>query len=154
VFITVSAGQSNVQLQMESVAAIVPSQPNKSRAKAPIVQRDPQFGSQTSAPQSTPELLFSVPQGDPSNEPVADSHVTTSPETADDASSDHGGSATSNPAVNEQAASAPRPRSKPPKAKVPKKASRLESHTAPASSKWSPEDKRSCRALAGDGPLF
>ena len=160
VFITVSAGRSTAQLQMESVAAIVTGQQNNSPAKAPTAPPDPHFiphfGSQTSAPQSAPEVLFAVPQGAPSNEPVADSHATTGPETADDASSNHGSSAASSPAVieNEKGASAPRPRSKLPKAKVPKKAARKQSQTAPASTKWSPEDKRSCHALAGDGPLF
>jgi hypothetical protein len=71
VFITVSAGQSTVELQMESVAAIVPAQPNNSRAQAPSAPRDPHFGSQTSAPQGVPEVLIAVPQGTPLDDPVA-----------------------------------------------------------------------------------
>ena len=71
VFITVSAGQSTVQLQMESVAAIVLAQPNNSRAQAPSAPRDPQFGSQTSAPQGVPDVLIAVPEGTPLDDPVA-----------------------------------------------------------------------------------
>jgi hypothetical protein len=44
VFITVSAGQSTAQLQMESLAAIVPEQPQSSPAKAPAASRGLQFG--------------------------------------------------------------------------------------------------------------
>jgi len=37
---------------------------------------------------------------------------------------------------------------------VPTKAvTHLETQPLPASTDWHPEDKRSCRALAGDGPL-
>jgi hypothetical protein len=171
VFITVSAGQSTTQLQMESVAAIVPDQPKNIGAQAPIARRGPQFGSQTSAPQSAAAALFAVPEGDPSTYSVPDLPVNTCPEApADDASSDHGSSATSTAVVNEKAVSAPCPRSKPPEAidpkKDPKKEMRTESDVAPtkppspaetqpnpASSSWLSEDKRSCRVLAGDGRL-
>jgi hypothetical protein len=71
VFISVSAGQSTTQLQMESVAAIVTGQQNNSRAKAPTGQRGPQFGAQTSAPQGLPDALFAVPQGASLDEPIA-----------------------------------------------------------------------------------
>ncbi len=75
VFITVSAGASSAQLQMESVAAIVTGQHNNSSAKAPTAPPDPHFvphfGSQTSAPQSPPEALVAVPQGVPLDGPVA-----------------------------------------------------------------------------------
>jgi hypothetical protein len=75
VFITVSAGSSSAQFQMESLAAIVSDQPQNNRPKAPIAPRDPHFVpnfvSQTSAPQGVPNLLFAVPQGTPLEDPVA-----------------------------------------------------------------------------------
>jgi hypothetical protein len=63
VFITVSAGPSTAQLQMENLAAIVPAQSESIRARAPTAERVPQFGAQTPAPQGAPDVLFAVPQG-------------------------------------------------------------------------------------------
>ncbi len=72
VFIAVSAGQSTAQLQMESVAAITTAQPTSIPAKAPTAQRGRQFGAQTPAPQSAPDVLFAVPEGAaPLDDPVA-----------------------------------------------------------------------------------
>ncbi|MGA2202474.1 MAG: IPT/TIG domain-containing protein [Terriglobales bacterium] len=71
VFIAVSAGASTAQLQMESVAAIIPAQPDNRRAQAPTAQRGPQFGAPMPPPQSAPEVLFTVPQGAPLDEPIA-----------------------------------------------------------------------------------
>jgi hypothetical protein len=178
VFITVSAGQSTAQFQMESVAVIVTGQ-NNGPPKAPTAPRDPEFvpnfGSQTSAPQSAPEVLFAVPEGisngmsngTSNNEPAVDSHPSACPESsADDAPGDRLGSAPPSPAGSENAVSPPCASSKPAEATARKKA-RVENDVAPAkapsladtqpipaSSHWLPEDKRSCRALAGEGPLF
>src|SRR5208282_1082550 len=123
VFIAVTAGGSTAQFQMWSLAATVPEQPENIRTKAPTTPPSAHFGFQTSASQNAAAPVFAVPEGDPSNEPVADSHVSTCPEpTADAAFSDHRSSAPSTPAMpamNEKADSAPCPRSKPPEAKAP-----------------------------------
>jgi len=71
VFITVSAGPSSAQLQMESLAAMVAAQPESIRARAPTAKRAPQFGAQTAAPQGVPEVLFAVPQGALTDDSVA-----------------------------------------------------------------------------------
>ena len=71
VFITVSAGPSTAQLQMENLAAIVLAQPEGIRARVPTAQRVPQFGAQTAAPQGVPEVLFAVPQGALTDDSVA-----------------------------------------------------------------------------------
>ena len=189
VFITVSAGASTAQFQMESLAAIVPPMPGSPRSghpKAPMAGRGPEFALQAAAASpGVPPVLFAVPEGIPSNDAGADSHVSACPEpTADDPSSDPRSPATANPIVpagNEPAVSEPCPRSKivtPTlvesmpgeskivEAKAAKKAAQVESDVVPtkavthletqplpASTDWHPEDKRSCRALAGDGPL-
>ncbi len=66
VFITVSAGSSTVQVQMESVAAIATGPTNKGGVKGGPVRRGPHFGPQTdsqaSAPQGLPDMLFAVPE--------------------------------------------------------------------------------------------
>jgi len=63
VFITVTAGPSTVQLQMENVAAIVPAQPNhRAGAPAPPATRVPRFAATTSPPQGAPAVLFAVPE--------------------------------------------------------------------------------------------
>jgi len=173
VFIAVTAGASTAQFQMESLAAIVPEQPEYIRTKAPTTPPFAHFGFQTSASENAAAPLFAAPEGDPGNEPVADSHVSTCPEpTADAAFRDHRSSAPSTPAVpamNEKADPAPCPRSKLPEPKAPKNAAgpELDSHAAVAESaiplrarserasiKWLPDDKRSCRVLAADGSLF
>jgi len=171
VFITVSAGQSTAEFQMESVAAIVlgPA-PKNGRPKTPSAPRGWQFGAPTAAPQSVPEILFAFPQGDSGNEPAVDSNASACPESpADDACPDQKGPAAANP-ESENSMPPPSVRSKPAKAKAPKKVVPAESDVAPAalnpvesqsnispspsSSRWFLADKRSCRALAGDGPLF
>jgi len=66
VFITVSAGSSTAQVQMEAVAAIVTGPTNNGGIKGGPVRRGPHFGpqtdSQTPASQSLPDLLFAVPE--------------------------------------------------------------------------------------------
>ena len=171
VFITVSAGQSTTQFQMESVAAIVlGNPPQNGHPKSSSAPRSRQFGSQTAASQSVPEMLFAVPQGDPGNEPPADSNASACPESAaDDACPDRRDSAGVSP-KSENSVPQPSARSKPAKAKAPKKLVPAESDVAlavpspvknqsnistrPSSGSWLPADKRSCRALAGDGPVF
>jgi len=71
VFISVSAGLSTVQVQMESVAAIVPSQPMSSGVQGHIAQRSPEFQAEPSPPQSVPAVLFAFPEGGPLDDPVA-----------------------------------------------------------------------------------
>jgi len=71
VFITVTAGQSTEQFQMESVAAIVPAQPNQIPAKAPTAYRGRQFSAQSAAPQGVPEELFAMPEIAPLSDSVA-----------------------------------------------------------------------------------
>ncbi len=177
VFITVSAGQSTAQLQMESLAAIVTG-PTNSPAKAPSARPDPYFapnfasnsgsnsGSQTSPPQSVPEMLFAVPPGVASNDPAADSHGSDCPEPCTvDVSGDRGEPTSSNPARSEKSASPPPATLQPADATTPKKpATPVGSDVAPTapdpvdiqsnlSSSWSPVDRRSCRVLAVDGLL-
>ena len=124
VFITVSAGQSTVQLQMESLAAIIPEQPKNRRVQAPTAQPDiyfapnfaanfapnsaPNSGSQTSPPQIVPEVLFAVPPGIASNDQTVDSHGNDCPEPCTvDVSGDRGDPTSSNPAGSEKSASPP-----------------------------------------------
>jgi hypothetical protein len=74
VFITVTAGASTAQFQMESVAGIVPiapEPPESGRSKAPLARRGTQFGAQPEALQSATEVLFAVPEGAPLDEPAA-----------------------------------------------------------------------------------
>jgi hypothetical protein len=177
VFITVIAGQSTAQFQMESVAAIVSGAPPKNGPpKSPSAPRGRQFGAPTAASQSVPAMLFAVPQGDPGNEPPADSNASACPESAtDDACSDRRGQAAASP-ESENSVPPPSARSKPAKSKAPKKVVPAESDVADiapsadtlsadaknkaqnqsrhSSSASFPEDKRSCKVLAGDGPLF
>ena len=168
-FITVSAGQSTAQFQMESVAAIVLGNPPKiGHPKTPSAPRGRQFGTPIAVPQSVPEMLFAVPQGDPGNEPAADSNASACPESAaDDACPDRVAAPSSSPG-NEVSVSPTPPKSTPPEAKAHKKpqvraekdrvppiaASPVHPPANPASSTRPPEDKRSCRALAEDGILF
>jgi hypothetical protein len=164
-------------LQMESLAAIVTGSAN-SPAKAPSAQPDPYFapnlGAQTSPPQNVPGMLFAVPQGIASNDPAVDSHMNDCPEPCTvDVSGDRGDPASSNPAGSEKSASPPPATLPPAGATTPKKPaplveknaaprvpgpidapSPMENQSTPASSNSLPEDKRSCRVLAGDGPIF
>jgi hypothetical protein len=133
VFITVSAGQSTAQLQMESLAAIVTG-PTNSPSQAPKAQPDiyfapnfgpnsgPNFGSQTSPPQSVPEMLFAVPPGIASNDPAVDSHGSDCPDPCTvDVSGDRGDPTSSNPAGSEKSASPPPATLPPADATTPKK---------------------------------
>jgi hypothetical protein len=70
VFIAVSAGASTAQLQMESVAAIVPAQPANSRPQTPAARTAPRFSAPTPAPQGVPDALFAVPEGFPLDDPA------------------------------------------------------------------------------------
>jgi hypothetical protein len=175
VFITVSAGQSTAQLQMESLAAIVPDQPKNRRVQAPTAQPDiyfapnfgpnsgPNSGSQTSPPQSVPDVLFAVPPGIASNDAAVDSHMSDCPEPCTgDVSGDRGDPTSSNPAGSEKSASPPPATLPLADATTPKKpATPVGSDAAPTalepldiqsnpSSSWSPADRRSCRVLAVD----
>jgi hypothetical protein len=171
VFITVSAGQSTAQFQMESVAAIVSAPaPKTGRPKTPLAPRGRQFGAPTAASQSVSEMLFAVPEGNLNNDPAVDSDVSACPESAaDDACSDRRGPAAASP-ESENSVPPPSARSKPARAKAAKKVVPAESDVAlaapspvknqsnisssPSSISWLPADKRSCRALAGDGTFF
>jgi hypothetical protein len=185
-FITVSAGQSTAQLQMESLAAIITG-PGNSPATAPSAGADPHFapnfapnfgsnfGSQRFGPQSVPEMLFAVPQGIASNDPAVDSHGSDcAAPCAVDVSGDRGDTTPSNPAGSEKSAAPPPATLPPADATAPKKPARpvgsdvasrdapgpmdapgsMETQSDPPSSNWLQEDKRSCRVLAGDGPIF
>ena len=182
-FIVVSAGASTAQFQMESLAAIVTEQPTILRTKAPVPAPENHFGLSTSASQSVAVPVFAMPVGDLSADPLADSHPNAcSDPTADDACSDHGSSATSapalpvttepavtEPAVTERDVSEPDPRSKAAAAEAPKKGTRMGPDSPAALTKSAtplpvqsdavsgnglPDDRRSCRVLAGDGPIF
>ena len=121
-------------------------------------------------------MLFAVPQGVPGNEPAADSNASTCPESsADDACADRRGPAAASP-ESENSVPQLSARSKPAEAKAAKKVVLIESdvdaigpsadtastdakskvqiQSQPSSGDWFPEDKRSCKVLAGDGPLF
>jgi len=166
---------------MESLAEIVKGSTN-SPAKAPSAPPDPDFdpnfapnfGSQTSPPQSVPEMLFAVPQGIASNDPAVDSHGSDCPDPCTVyVSGDRGDPTSSNPAGSEKSVSPPHATLPPADAATPKipappvgsdSAPRVsgpidapgpvETQSTTPSSNWLPEDKRSCWVLAGDGPMF
>jgi hypothetical protein len=69
VFITASAGQSTVQLQMEVVAAIITEQPVKIPHQTPATSWFPQFGVQLPALPEVPQEFYAVPEAMPSPEP-------------------------------------------------------------------------------------
>jgi len=112
VFITVNAGTSTDQFQLENLAAIVFPLPPKNvgiGVKAPSPTRVPQFSPQVAAPQNMPTELFAVPQGIPNNDPTVDAHVSACPvssaqSSADDTSGYQGGSVSSIPAVSDSSA--------------------------------------------------
>ncbi len=169
-FITASVGASIAQFQMESLAAIVPitvlAPPTSSQVHVPAAQRDRQFGAQAAAPHGPPEVLFAVPEGAAGNDPAPDPPPSDSKPSADDASAEHSCAAGSSPEASKNSVSPPCAKSKPVELKAPDSVVPIESDVAPqksptpietqpipASSTWLPEDKRSCRVLAGDGPL-
>jgi len=157
--------------------------PTSSHVQIPVAPRRPQFGAQAAPPQGAPDELFAVPEvastNDPppavdstpsdcskssadaaSADPAAD-HVAIDP-----ASADHGGAASSIPAAKKNSVSPPCVKSKPVELKAPdnvvpveievvptKAPTPVEAQLNPASTSWLPEDKRSCRTLAGDGLL-
>ncbi len=136
--------------------------------------------SQTSPPQSVPERLFAVPPGIASNDPAVDSHGSDCPDPCTvDVSGDRGDPTSSDPAGSEKSASPPPATLPPADATTPKKrappvgsdsapiAPRStdapgpidapgppKTPSAPASSSSLTDDKRSCRVLAGDGPIL
>jgi hypothetical protein len=118
VFITVSAGQSTAQFQMESVAAIVSGPaPKKGHPITPSASRGRQFGAQPVVSQSVPDMLFAVPQGDPGNEPAVDSNASACPKSvADDPCHDRRGPPAASPESEDSVPPTPA-RSKPAKAK-------------------------------------
>lgn len=151
-FVAVSAGALSVQFQMENLAAIVPEQPGNIGVGGSRTRTAPHSATQAAVPQSPVSGLFAVPEADPGTEAIPEPKV------------DKCSEATADTAQNP--ASTPCPLSKPPETKAPK-LREPESHlkaaaamillpvqTDPTPTKWSPEDKRSCRSLAGDGPLF
>jgi len=173
VFITVSAGQSTVQLQMQSLAAIVPVQPGVPGKVAPV-ESEPHLdsGQRSSTPQALPIELFAVPQGAPSNDPAINSHPSTCAEPSADDGSSNSGAATSSPAARENPDPPPCEKPEPVEARTEtqQKPAQADKHVAPtaptdvptpleiqpgpSSSIWLPEDKRSCRVLAGDGLIY
>jgi hypothetical protein len=94
VFITVSAGPSTVQLQMESLAAITTGQPKGIPAKAPTAQRGSHFGAPTPAPSIAPDVLFAVPQGPPDDPAASQGPCPDAPDTASSTGSVSGAAAT------------------------------------------------------------
>jgi hypothetical protein len=178
VFITVSAGTTSAQLQMENLAAIIPEPPKNVGSQSPTVPRVSQFGAQAAASPAVLEMLFAVPQGVASNDQAADSQPVACAELpADNTSGSRGNVASSNAAGGENAASSPceskpapteEPKKDPKKSaeKAPQKKVRAENGDAsvqvpsPVETQPNPssislfEDKRSCRALARDGPIF
>jgi hypothetical protein len=171
VFIVVSAGAASVQFQMESLAAIVPEQPVAGPTTVPASRPDPHFvsnfGPQTSATQSATGILFVFPESSPNDDPPPDSQVSTSPElSAESVSADLSASVSPVSALSKISVSSPSASLKPVDAEVPKQVERIENGISPAnvpspvktqpdpaSSKRLPEDKRSCRELAGDCPM-
>jgi hypothetical protein len=171
VFITVSAGSASTQFQMESLAAMVPEQPVTGPAKVPAPQPGrhsvSNSASQTSVPQVPLGTLFVYPEGIPNDDPPPDSQANTGPDlSTDGVSSDREVSGPPVPAVSERPHSPPSESLKPAETKATKNAAQAEIDIAPtnapspaeaqpepaASSRLS-DDKRSCRELAGDGPV-
>jgi hypothetical protein len=179
VFIAVSAGQSTAQLQMESLAAIVPVQPQNTPGKVAPVESELHigFGAQPPTPPALPIAVVAMPQStandDAANDdPAVDSHPSTFPElSAEDGPSSQQAAASSNPVANANSVSPPCEKPKQEEVSAQKKPAPVgndvaptsdraptsvpaprENEPSPSSNSWLPEDKRSCRALAGDGP--
>jgi hypothetical protein len=76
VFITASAGQLNAQFEMESVAAIVPAPPQNAGARTAAMPHhsriEPSPAGAMPGAVSTPEALFSVPEGLAAEAPAFD----------------------------------------------------------------------------------
>jgi hypothetical protein len=171
VFITVSAGNSRAQFQLENLAAIILSQPPKNvgiGVKAPSPTREPLFSPQIAAPQNTP-MLSAMPQGIPNNDPPADTQATTCTEQSTPESSADLPSAPIASTISPPCAA------KPPKVESPIKEAQAQDevvHLTPSSPAkpqpnpaissvppsrprdWHPEDKRSCQLLASSGAIL
>jgi hypothetical protein len=159
VFVTVNAGATTTQFQMENLAAIVLAAPNNiGIGKPSTTMTVPQFAEQPSSSATTPDSFFAVPEIAPSvsgNDPPADSHPSMCPELSGTASGEIGNSVTT-----------PCAKSEPAEIKTPEKVAPVKNNIvpsepstpvkiqpSPASTSWLPEDKRSCRVLAEDKPL-
>jgi hypothetical protein len=180
VFIAVSAGPSNMQFQMETVAAILPGPPPSPPTKpastpGPRVVPNPNSNvTRQTPPPSAPDLLFTVPEGIsnpmpngvPSDDSPADSnsnmHENAPANTNTNACPDSPG----NTAASTTTALLPCVEAKPRAPEPAKRVAGLEkvvsvgSDSAPidkrsaSPSPWFPEDKRNCRVLATDGPIL
>jgi hypothetical protein len=67
VFVTVNAGQSTTQLQMEVVAALETEAPVKTEHQSPPEPSAPHFGGKMPASQEVPQEFFAVPEAAPSS---------------------------------------------------------------------------------------
>jgi hypothetical protein len=72
VFLTISAGQSTAQLQMEVVAALEAEAPVKTEHQFPTMSSAPHFGVQMPPSQEVPQEFFAVPEAGPSSEAPPD----------------------------------------------------------------------------------
>jgi hypothetical protein len=173
VYIAVSAGQSTAQLQMETVPATVQnqqgnSQPGDSVVKAPAKPSEPRIAQRLPSLQDMPESLFAILEGIPSNQSPPDADATDCARS----SAEHPPGIT-NPAPSESFAHPPcnpvkdetdkkqadkkgqigDPTEVVPESVTEKPSSPADTQPNPTTS-WHLEDKRSCRALAGDGPFY
>jgi hypothetical protein len=162
VYITVGAGPSMMQFLMESLAAIVPEQPITGPTNVPTPRPVPRFvssiGPQAFAPQSVLGMLYVFSVDVPNNDPPPDSAVDASPElSVESDAGDQGDSTSPAPAESKHSVSPPDVNSKPVKAAAPKNVTQIIKNDVavnkPVSNSRPAKDKRSCRELAGDGPL-
>ena len=167
VFISVSAGASNTQYQLENLAAIVSGSPKKQAAPVTPATPDIYFSPATPTPPITPEALFAIPQGISSAPPCPDSHDTVCPTSTSDDSSIPQESSSPTVPKNSNDSVLPDVAKKPVRRKPPKETAPSETASVPASCPRAreagpkssstigpPADKRSCRRLAEDAPLF
>jgi hypothetical protein len=160
VFITVNAGASTAEFQMENLAAIVSQQTNNAPALASSAPRAGRYGGQASAPQSAMEMLFAVPEGG-----VISGEMTAGEMNDDAPAADLSEASTVLPQSETKPAEVKTIEVKAAKEEVRSKSSvgdvastkasaPVQAPPDPAPSSWLPDDKRSCRALMGDGPFF
>ena len=167
VFIAVTAGAATAQFQLENLAAIVSGSPKEGVIQPPAAEPIVNFSRTTPPPPSTtPALLFAVPQGVASPEPVAETPEAACPSLASEvapvaqdgsptgaATGNH--SAPTNCAVTEPAAPVTANKAVLAKSDSPAKATRpRKGHLKASLPPWLPADKRSCRGLAGDSLFF
>jgi hypothetical protein len=153
VFVAVSAGHSAVQFQMENLAAMVPVVP-VGRPRPRISSREVSVGSAEPAVVGAPVALFAVPQREVGAESAPESHASSPEHPAEELTS---ASAPTGTAVDEKSMSETevRVRARSDKKKRPESQKKIAGfEAAPASVRLTPEDKRSCRALAEDGVVF